>query len=53
LNQIKGIGEKTAKKLLLDFKSVRNIKDSDKELIIKLIGASKGEIVYNYFHQNN
>lgn len=53
LNQIKGIGEKTAKKLLLDFKSVRNIKDSDKELIIKSIGASKGEIVYNYFHQNN
>jgi excinuclease ABC subunit C len=50
LNLIKGIGEKTAKKLLLDFKSVKNIKNSDKELIIKSIGVLKGEIVYNYFH---
>jgi len=53
LNQIKGIGEKTAKKLLLDFKSVKNIKDSDKEMLINSIGHSKAEIVYNYFHQNN
>jgi excinuclease ABC subunit C len=53
LNQIKGIGEKTVKKLLLDFKSVRNIKETDKELIIKSIGHSKAEIVYNYFHQNS
>jgi excinuclease ABC subunit C len=52
LNQIKGIGEKTAKKLLLDFKSVKNIKDFDKEKIINSIGPSKAEIVYNYFHQN-
>ncbi|WP_372946895.1 excinuclease ABC subunit UvrC [Mariniphaga sp.] len=53
LNQIKGIGEKTAKKLLIDFKSVKNIKDADKNLIINSIGPSKAEIVYNYFHQNN
>ncbi len=53
LNQIKGIGEKTVKKLLLDFKSVRNIKETDKELIIKSIGPAKAEIVYNYFHQNS
>jgi excinuclease ABC subunit C len=53
LNLIKGIGEKTVKKLLLDFKSVRNIKETDKELIIKSIGHSKAEIVYNYFHQNS
>lgn len=53
LNQIKGIGEKTVKKLLLDFKSVKNIKESGKELIIKSIGASKAEIVYSYFHPNS
>ncbi len=53
LHQIKGIGEKTAKKLLMDFKSVRNIKESDIELIIKSIGQSKAEIVYNYFHPQN
>lgn len=53
LNQIKGIGEKTVKKLLLDFKSVKNVKNSDKILIVNSIGPSKAEIVYNYFHQNN
>jgi excinuclease ABC subunit C len=53
LNQIKGIGKKTAKKLLLDFKSVRNIKESDKEVIIISVGPAKAEIVYNYFHQKN
>jgi excinuclease ABC subunit C len=53
LNQIKGIGEKTAKKLLLDYKSVKNIKNADRELIIRSIGPSKAEIVYNYFHPNN
>lgn len=53
LNQINGIGEKTAKKLLLDFKSVKNIKESNKELIISSIGPSKAEIVYNYFHPQN
>lgn len=53
LNQINGIGEKTAKKLLLDFKSVKNLKESNKELIISSIGPSKAEIVYNYFHPQN
>jgi len=53
LNKIKGIGEKTAKKLLLDFKSVKNIKSADKELIEKSIGTSKGNLVYCYFHPNN
>jgi len=53
LHRIKGIGEKTAKKLLLDFKSVKNIKESDKTMIINSIGPSKAEIVYSYFHSNN
>ncbi|HDR52221.1 MAG TPA: excinuclease ABC subunit C, partial [Mariniphaga anaerophila] len=50
LNQIKGIGDKTARKLLQDFKSVKNIKEADKELIVKSIGTSKGRLVYHYFH---
>ncbi|MGC9354939.1 MAG: excinuclease ABC subunit UvrC [Mariniphaga sp.] len=53
LNQIKGIGDKTAKKLFWDFKSVKNIKVADKELIVNSIGPSKAEIVYNYFHRNS
>ncbi len=53
LNKIKGIGEKTARKLLLSFKSVQNIKSADKDAIEKLIGKSKAEIVYSYFHPQN
>ncbi len=50
LNNIKGIGDKTIKKLLKNFKSVKNIKDADKESIEHMVGKSKGKIVYNYFH---
>ena len=51
LNSIEGIGEKTAQKLLSDFKSVRNIKEVKKEELAKSIGKSKAEIVYTYFNK--
>lgn len=50
LNQINGIGEKTIKKLLNDFKSVKNIKDSDLEKLKISVGLSKATLVYQYFH---
>ncbi len=50
LNQIKGIGEQTIKKLLKDFKSVKNIKESTQEAVIQSIGSSKGALVYHHFH---
>jgi excinuclease ABC subunit C len=50
LNQIDGIGEKTIKKLLNDFKSVKNIKDSDLEKLKISVGLSKATLVYQYFH---
>lgn len=49
LNQIKGVGEKTIKKLLKDFKSVKNIKEADKSAIIDSIGTSKADIIFHYF----
>lgn len=50
LNHIKGIGEKTIKKLLNDFKSVKHIKDSDVEKLKISVGLSKATLVYQYFH---
>ena len=50
LSKIKGIGGKTSQKLLLTFKSVKNIKETDKEILAKHIGLAKAEVVYSYFH---
>ena len=50
LDNISGIGEKTKNQLLLHFKSVKRIQNAEKEEIIKIIGNSRGSIVYGYFH---
>jgi excinuclease ABC subunit C len=52
LDQVKGIGAETQKKLLLHFKSVKRIKEADKENIVAVIGNSKGEILWNWIQQN-
>jgi len=49
LNQIKGISDKTAQKLLAELKSVKKIKESSLEEIEKIIGKAKAALVYNYF----
>uniref|UniRef100_UPI0032173543 excinuclease ABC subunit UvrC n=1 Tax=uncultured Draconibacterium sp. TaxID=1573823 RepID=UPI0032173543 len=49
LNSIDGVGEKTAEKLLKDFKSVRNIKDKALEELSDSIGKAKAQLVFNYF----
>ena len=51
LNSISGIGEKTAKKLLNDFKSVKTIKEQTIQSLEKSVGKSKSQIVFNYFHK--
>lgn len=48
---IQGVGEKTAQKLLQEFKSVKNIKEQSQDTLSKKIGASKATIVYNFFHK--
>lgn len=50
LDQVKGIGTETKKKLLTHFKSVKQIKESTKEDIVALIGNNKGEIIWKWIH---
>ena len=49
LNDIKGIGKQTAEKLMLELKSVKNIKEADLETLEKIIGKAKAKIVWEYF----
>jgi len=51
LDDIKGIGEKTKTQLLTKLKSVKQIKLSDLQTIIEIIGASKANLLYDYFHK--
>ena len=53
LNTIDGIGEKTAEKLLKEFKSVKNLKIQKEEEIAKIVGKAKAKVVCNYFSQEN
>jgi len=50
LTEIQGIGEETAKKLLTDFKSVKNIKTASPEELEKSIGKAKAGVVFKYYH---
>ena len=50
LADIKGIGKKTAEKLLLELKSVKSIKEATLERLAEVVGASKARIVYSHFH---
>lgn len=50
LNDIKGIGKHTAEKLMLELKSVKNIKSADLETLERIVGKAKGKIVWEYFH---
>jgi excinuclease ABC subunit C len=51
LNEIKGISDKTAEKLLLELKSVKNIKESTLLELEQVIGKSKAKLVYDFFNQ--
>jgi excinuclease ABC subunit C len=50
LEEIKGIGPKTRDELLAKLKSVKRIKEADIQTLTEAIGASRAEIVYQYFH---
>lgn len=50
LDDIKGIGKKTANELIKQFKNVRNIADKKEEELVKAIGKNRAHIVYTYFH---
>ena len=53
LTEIKGISIITAQKLLSHFKSVKNIKEAQSIELAEVIGKSKGEIVFLYYHPAN
>jgi excinuclease ABC subunit C len=50
LEEIEGIGEKTASELLKHFKSVKRIKDASLEELAKSVGTSKAKKIYDNFH---
>ena len=50
LTQITGIGEETARKLLADFKSVKNIKNASPEELEKSVGKAKAGVVHRFYH---
>ena len=50
LSEIKGISEKTAQKLFSELKSIQKIKESTSEELAAIIGKSKAELVYKYYH---
>jgi len=49
LTEIQGIGEETAKKLLTDFKSVKNIKIASLEELEKSVGKAKAGVVHGFY----
>ena len=51
LNDIKGIGKLTAEKLMLELKSVKNIKEASLETLEKIIGKAKAKIVHDFFEK--
>jgi excinuclease ABC subunit C len=49
LTTIPGIGEETAKKLLIDFKSVTAIRKLTLEELEKSVGKAKGKVLFEFF----
>jgi excinuclease ABC subunit C len=52
LDDIKGIGPKTKDMLIDKMKSTKRIKEADLQTLTEIIGSSKAEIIYEYFHKN-
>lgn len=51
LQEIHGIGEKTAVELLKRFRSVKKIASTKERILAEAIGPAKAKLVYNYFQQ--
>ena len=51
LADIKGVGKKTAEKLLLELKSVKCIKEASLERLTEIVGLAKALVVYNHFQR--
>ena len=53
LDTIKGIGKQTREALLKHFKSVKRLKEASLEAIIEIVGASRGEKLWNHFKNDS
>ncbi|MEL4306792.1 excinuclease ABC subunit UvrC [Joostella sp. CR20] len=53
LENIEGIGEKTANDLLKKFKSVKRIKEATLAQISEVVGSSKAQKIYKAFHNQS
>lgn len=51
LENIRGIGEQSITLLLQKLKSVKRIREASRETLGEILGKSKGNIVWAYFHQ--
>ena len=51
LENIPGVGEKTATELLKKFKSVKRIKAATREELTQILGPMKAKTIYEYLHQ--
>jgi excinuclease ABC subunit C len=52
LEEIPGIGSKTATELLQEFRSVKNIKSLTERELTRVAGAKKARIIWQYFHES-
>jgi excinuclease ABC subunit C len=52
LDEIKGVGVETRKMLLKELKSVKKIKESDLKTLQDIIGESKAQLVWDFFHND-
>lgn len=52
LDNITGVGEKTKTTLMNHFKSTKRIKEASQEDLEKVIGKSKGKLVFGFFQVN-
>lgn len=50
LENIPGVGEKTAIELLKKFKSVKRIKEASLEELTQILGPTKAKIIYDHLH---
>ncbi|MDC6404427.1 MULTISPECIES: excinuclease ABC subunit UvrC [Maribacter] len=50
LENIEGVGEKTARDLLKKFKSVKRIKEASFDHLAEVVGTSKAQKIYGSFH---
>jgi excinuclease ABC subunit C len=52
LNQIPGVGDKTAQKLLTYFQSVKKIKNLSVSTLQEIVPLKTAQKIYDYFHQS-